>query len=33
MNNELEELIDRLSGGEIIDPDSLPEALRSHPQV
>ncbi len=33
MNIELEDLIDRLSSGEIIDPESLPEALRSHPQV
>ncbi|MEZ5456000.1 MAG: serine/threonine-protein kinase [Lysobacteraceae bacterium] len=33
MNGELDALIDRLSGGEIIDPDSLPDSLRSHPQV
>ena len=33
MNGELDALIDRLSGGEIIDPESLPDSLRSHPQV
>ena len=33
MNDELHALIDRLSGGEAIDPATLPDALKSHPQV